>query len=266
MPTSQRIVDVKTLQNTKWYSIFQSEKKRSSLVFRDNYCFEIVLTHRDLRPMPSVDPDAQERTWDSDPLIPHYFDGDVMKQGLKQLSDDLPASMLIPFTTTGGVCDSIAARVPVANEWLQLFLLPIDWMFGRQRELEIQWLSGQEKRIKNRYRRSDACTNLAGQMPADYWGTCRLLSHEVLWAVSHPFSVQVVFCHAEAHVQDEQGVGSSYGSGRAFIVGQLANGVVLWWRSLNAGTSSHQVSQQGEYVVVGDKRIHIFTGAVSPSL
>ena len=259
MSTSKRHVSLEALQNTNWQSIFDNEKEKKSLTFCENHCFELALTHRDLRPMPSVDLEDQGRVWDSSAMIPYYFDVEMMNQELVRLSAGASSTTMIPFTQVGGIGGSSSARIAVENEWIQIILLPTDWLFGERRELEVRWIVGNEKRIKNRFRRSDTSRQLLGQIPADYWGCPRFTSSKTICTVSNPLPLKIIRYEAEAHTQDEHGVAANSVTVMG-VVAQLENGIVLWWHQLYPAMFNDEISLQGECLKIGDTLINVATG------
>src|SRR3989344_31528 len=159
---SKRLIDLNTLQNTEWAEIFNTERKKKTLSFSNDHCTELELTHADLRPCPAIDPEAANRTWDSSSMVLHYFDARIMARELERLSQGVAKTDLVPLLSVGG--DNISVRTPTTNEWLEVVLLPTDWVFDDQRELEIRWLVGADKKVSARYRRQDTSRTLGGQM------------------------------------------------------------------------------------------------------
>lgn len=265
MSMSKRFVSLNTLQRTNWASIFNTDKRRSNFVLPGAYCYELTLTHKDMRPLPNLEQEAEERIWDSSPMIPHYYDAVMMEQELTRISEHGGNTKLIPIISVGGEGDSTSARNPVSNEWLQVVVLPTDWFCDTRRELEIQWIVGEEKRIQNRYRREDTPRTLAGQMPTDYWGKWELDKFEIVFESKGFFSVKVVDCQATAHVQDDEGVAvsDSVYTDRSVVVGQLDNGIVLWWQSISR-RGEHVIKDLGDHVEIDGRTIDVFTGAVDP--
>ena len=106
---------------------------------------------------------------------------------------------------------------------------------------------------------------IGGQMPSRHWGDWRLDSHDILFTATGPFSVNIVKCSATEHVEDEQGVGANdpvYTS-RCVVVGQLDNGIVLWWAQGRVEwlrDEKYVIQQQGDCVDIYGKLVHIFTG------